>query len=76
MLNHAMIFNLGSPKVCSPAIIEAYFSYHKDLWIAATDHEMVFYIFGLFPLTAVLQLIFFWLIIFLPIIAVILLLSF
>ena len=37
MLNHGMIFNLGSTKVRSPAIFETYFSYHRDICIAATD---------------------------------------
>ena len=34
MLNHGVIFHLGSAKVCSPTIFEtygAYFSYHKDI---------------------------------------------
>ena len=37
MLSHGVIFNLGSTKVCSPAIIETYFSYDKDIWIAVTE---------------------------------------
>ena len=44
-------------KVCSPAIFETSSSYDKDIWIAATDYFMHFYIIVLFPLTAVLQLI-------------------
>ena len=32
-----MSFNFGSPKDCSPAIFETYFSYDKGIWIAATD---------------------------------------
>ena len=33
------------------------FSYDKDIWIAATDYYMYFYITVPFPSTAVLQLI-------------------
>ena len=33
ILNHGVISNLGSAKVCS-AIFETYFSYHTDIWIA------------------------------------------
>ena len=39
------------------AIFETSFSYDKDIWIAATDYYMHFYIILLFPLTAILQLI-------------------
>ena len=39
-----MIFNLGSVKVCSPAIIEPYFSYDKDIWIGVTDYYLYFLI--------------------------------
>ena len=49
--------NFGFVKVCSPAIFETCFSYDKDIWIAATDYYMYFYIIVLFPLTAILQLI-------------------
>ena len=45
-----------SAKVCSAAIFETSFSYDKDIWIAATDYYMDFYIM-LYPLTAILQLI-------------------
>ena len=45
MLIHDVTFNLGSAKVCSPAIFETYFSYHKNVWIAATDYCMGFYLF-------------------------------
>ena len=38
MLHHGVIFNFGSAKVCSPAIIETCFSYNKDIWIAVTDY--------------------------------------
>ena len=44
-------------SVCTPAIFETSFSYDKDIWIAATDYYMHFYIIVLFPLTAILQLI-------------------
>ena len=50
-------FNFGSAKVCSPAIFETSFSHDKDIWIAATDYFMNFYIIVLFPLTPILQLI-------------------
>ena len=33
-----VIFNLGSAKVGSPAIIETYFSYNKDIWIAVAHY--------------------------------------
>ena len=56
-MHHGGNFNFGSPKVCSPAIFETYFSYDKDIWIAATDDYVHFYIIVLFPLTAILQLI-------------------
>ena len=42
MLNHGVTFNLGSAKVCSPAIFEIYFSYHKDIWIAVTYYYIYF----------------------------------
>ena len=57
MLNYSLTFNLGSAKVFSPALFEKYICYHKDIWIAATDCYMSFYIIVLFPLTAILQLI-------------------
>ena len=47
----------SSAKVCSAAIFETSFSYDKDIWIAATDYYIHFYIIMLFPLTAILQLI-------------------
>ena len=52
-----MTFNFGFGKVCSPAMFETCFSYDKDIWIAATDYYMYFYIIVLFSLTAILQLI-------------------
>ena len=45
MQNHGVTFNLGSTKVCSPAIFETYFSYHKDIWITVT---YFIYLFSLF----------------------------
>ena len=59
-MHHGVTFNFGSAKACSPAIFETCFSYDKDIWIAATDYYMDFYIIVLFPLTAVLQLINFY----------------
>ena len=56
-MHHGVTFNFGSAKVCSPAIFETSFSCDKDIWIAATDYYMHFYIIVLFPLTAILQLI-------------------
>ena len=50
-----MVRPFCSAKVCSPAIFETSFSY--DIWNAATDYYMHFYIIVLFPLTAILQLI-------------------
>ena len=57
MQRHGVTFDFGSATVCSSAIFEISFSYDKDIWIAATDYCMHFYIFVLFPLTAILQLI-------------------
>ena len=48
-------FNLGSAKVCLPAIFETCFSYDKGIWIAETDCYA--HIIVLFPLRAILQLI-------------------
>ena len=56
-MHHGVTFNVGSAKACSPAILETCFSYDKDIWIAATDYYMHFYIILLFPLRAILQLI-------------------
>ena len=41
-MHHGVTFNFGSAKVCSRAIFEIYFSYDKDIWIAATDYHMHF----------------------------------
>ena len=49
MLSHRAIFNL--------VIIETYFSYGKDIWIAVTDYNMYFYLLVLYVLVAILQLI-------------------
>ena len=38
MQSHGTTFNLESAKMCSPAIIETYISYYKDIRLAATDH--------------------------------------
>ena len=45
-------FSFGSAKMCSPAILETCFSYDKDIWIAATDYHMYFYIIVLLNFTA------------------------
>ena len=57
MLNHSVTFNLVSAKVCSPSIFEAYFSYHKDIWIAVIYQYIHFSLIILFSLTGILQLI-------------------
>ena len=57
MQHHSVTFNLGSVKVCSPAIFETSFSYDTDIWIGATNYYMHYYIIVFFPLTAILQLI-------------------
>ena len=57
--HHDVTFSFGSAKVCSPAMFEICFSYGKDIWIAATDFYMYFYIIVLHLLTAILQLIHF-----------------
>ena len=50
MLNQDVTFNLGSVKVCSPAIFDAYFSYYKDRLIAVTYYYIYFYLLVKFPL--------------------------
>ena len=55
MLSHGVIFDLGSARVCSPAIFETYFSYDKDIWIAETDNYLYLYLLVLFLLVAILQ---------------------
>ena len=47
-MHHGVTFNFGSAKVWSLAIFETSFSYDKDIWIAATDYYMHFYIIVLF----------------------------
>ena len=47
-MHHGVTFTFESVKVCSPAIFETYFFYDKDIWIAATDYCMHFYIIVLF----------------------------
>ena len=56
MHHYGVTFNFGSAKVCSAAIFETCFSYsEQDIWIAATDYYMHFYVIVLFPLTAILH---------------------
>ena len=75
-MHHGVTFSFGSAKVYSPAIFETCFSHDKDIWIAATDYYMYFFIIVRFPLTSILQLINYSIIIFsLLITAVILLLN-
>ena len=57
MLSYSVIVKLGPAKVCSPAIIETYFSHDKDIWIAITDYFMYFYLIVLFLLVAIHQFI-------------------
>ena len=59
MHHHGVTFNFGPTKVCLSTVFETCYSYDKDIWIAATDYYMYFYIVVLFPLTATLQLIYF-----------------
>ena len=56
-MHHGVTFNFDSAKVCSPVIFETSVSYDKDIWIAATDYYMDFYIIVVFPLTTIIQLI-------------------
>ena len=44
MYHHGVIFNFGGDKVCSPALFGIHFSYHKDIWIAAANYLMSFYL--------------------------------
>ena len=43
-MHHGVTLNFGCAKVCSPAIFKTSFSYNKDIWIAATDYYIHFYI--------------------------------
>ena len=54
-MHHDLTFSFGSAKVCSPAIFETSFSYNKDIWIAATDYYMYFYIIVLFALASTVK---------------------
>ena len=49
-MHHAVTFNFGSVKVCSPAIFETSFSFDKDMFITATDCYMHFYVIMLFSI--------------------------
>ena len=49
-MHHGVTLNFGSAQVFSPAIFEISFSYDKDIWIAATDYYMHFYIIVLFSI--------------------------
>ena len=57
MLSHGVIFNRVSAKVCSDAIIETFFPYQKNIWIAVTDYYIYVYLIVLFLLVVILQLI-------------------
>ena len=56
-MQHGVTFSFGSAKVCSPAMLETSFSYDKDIWIAATDYCINFYITMLFSLTSILAVV-------------------
>ena len=49
-VHHGVTFNFGSANVCSPAIFEAGFSYHKDTWITATGFHTYFKIIVIFTI--------------------------
>ena len=53
-MHHGVTFSFSPAKVCSIGIFETCFSKDKDIWIAATDCYMYFYIIVLFPLTSIL----------------------
>ena len=55
MLDHGVTFNLGSAKVCSHAIFETDFSYHRYNGLVQII-VMLFYLIVLPPFTALLQL--------------------
>ena len=59
MFNHDVTFNFDADKVCSQAIFETYFSYHKDacIWIAIIYYYIYFYLIVLFLLTVLLHFI-------------------
>ena len=57
MLSHGVIFDLGSTKVCSHAIIETHFSIDKDIWISVTGYYMYVYLIVLLLLVSILQFI-------------------
>ena len=50
MHHHGVTFNFGSAKVCSPDIFETCFCYDKDIWIAASDYYIYFFIIVLFSI--------------------------
>ena len=43
-MHHSVTFNFGCANVCSSAIFQTSLSCDKDIWIAATDYYMHFYI--------------------------------
>ena len=49
-MHHGVTLNFGSAQKCSPAIFETSFSYDKDIWIAANDYYVHFYIIVLFSI--------------------------
>ena len=53
-MHHGVTFSFSSAIMCSPTTFETCFSYDKDIWIAATDYYMYFYIIMLFLLTVTL----------------------
>ena len=49
-VHHGVTFSFCSAKVCSLAIFKTFFSFDKDIWIAATDYYTYFYIIVLFSI--------------------------
>ena len=47
-MHHGVTFNWSSAKVYSPTIFEMFEACDKDLWIAASDYYMYFYVIVLF----------------------------
>ena len=43
-MHHGVTFIFGSAKLCLLGIFETSFSHDKDIWIAAIDFKMHFYI--------------------------------
>ena len=57
MVNHGVTINLGSAIMYSPAIFQTYFTYHKDMDCCYLLSYILLYLFVLYLMTAMLQLI-------------------